>query len=306
MSKRVHSSKKGHGDYVGRPSRSKKRKPPTRSHKETAESASTSARSQSVDENVSSTSADKIRESIGSDGVPESDFKGYRILDLWFLLTFLQTLVKCKECDKDISFSESGVRGLGFRVDISCACGSKSVPSSKFVDKSFEINRRFQFAMRLLGVGYSGLRTFCGIMDLPSPISRQFYGILVTKIRDVCKSVAELFMKRAAAEELNITREKGPLADERGISVSGDGTWRTRGHTSLIGVASLIGFYLKKVLDVVIKSLFCKACETQQLRLEPGSEELLSWEEDHQEKCTINHSGSSGKMEVDAVTEMFM
>ena len=35
------------------------------------------------------------------------------------------------------------------------------------------------------------------------------------------------------------------------------------------------------------------------------TEEYNDWYESHQESCSINHSDSSGKMEVDAVIEMF-
>lgn len=36
-----------------------------------------------------------------------------------------------------------------------------------------------------------------------------------------------------------------------------------------------------------------------------NKDEYLEWYEDHQTECTANHKGSSGKMEVDGVIEMF-
>ena len=33
-----------------------------------------------------------------------------------------------------------------------------------FIGKAYEINRRIVFTMRLLGVGYEGIRKFCGFM----------------------------------------------------------------------------------------------------------------------------------------------
>ena len=35
------------------------------------------------------------------------------------------------------------------------------------------------------------------------------------------------------------------------------------------------------------------------------TEEYHEWKEKHREQCSANHKGSAGKMEVDAVTEMF-
>ncbi|GFV29050.1 hypothetical protein TNCV_4904231 [Trichonephila clavipes] len=46
------------------------------------------------------------------------------------------------------------------------------------------------------------------------------------------------------------------------FQVSGDGTWRTRGHTSLIGVCALIGADCGKVLDMEVMSSYCKGCDS--------------------------------------------
>ncbi|GFW45944.1 uncharacterized protein TNCV_4496631 [Trichonephila clavipes] len=45
------------------------------------------------------------------------------------------------------------------------------------------------------------------------------------------------------------------------ICVSGDGTWKTRGHTSRIGVCSAIGDVIGKVIDVAVLSSSCNGCE---------------------------------------------
>ncbi|GFW21329.1 uncharacterized protein TNCV_1531541 [Trichonephila clavipes] len=45
------------------------------------------------------------------------------------------------------------------------------------------------------------------------------------------------------------------------ICVSGDGTWKTRGHTSRIGVCNIIGDVTGKVIDIAVLSSYCKGCE---------------------------------------------
>jgi len=42
--------------------------------------------------------------------------------------------------------------------------------------------------------------------------------------------------------------------------MSGDGSWKKRGFTSLLGVVTLIGNLTGKVIDLVIKSSICKGC----------------------------------------------
>lgn len=94
--------------------------------------------------------------------------------------------------------------------------------------------------------------------------------------------------------------QEGNITDE---TVSGDGSWAKRGFTSLLGIVSLIGKYSNKVIDVIVKSKVCKACEKWVGK--ENTDEYLEWYEDHQTECTANHEGSSGKMEVDGVIEIF-
>lgn len=68
-------------------------------------------------------------------------------------------------------------------------------------------------------------------------------------------------------------------------------------------MTSLIGYYSGKIIDIVIKSAYCKLCETWKKKL--NTEEYNEWYEEHKNTCTANYSGSSGKMEVDSVVEMF-
>lgn len=88
----------------------------------------------------------------------------------------------------------------------------------------------------------------------------------------------------------------------RGLTVSGDGTWRKRGYSSLQGVTTLIGHYTGKVLDLLVKCAYCKQCEYWKTHADDFDE----WMETHKNECTANHVGSAGKMEVDAAKEMFM
>lgn len=59
----------------------------------------------------------------------------------------------------------------------------------------------------------------------------------------------------------------------------------------------------KKIIDINVKSSYCKQCEVW-IKKE-GTEEYDEWKEEHTNNCHLNHQGSAGKMEVDAVVEMF-
>ncbi|GFU19001.1 uncharacterized protein TNCV_2347721 [Trichonephila clavipes] len=71
-------------------------------------------------------------------------------------------------------------------------------------------------------------------MSLPNPVEQKSYDVINNKLSVVMKQVAEESMKRADVEE-------NSSSPDNLLTVSGDGTWKTRGHSSLIGVCTVIG-----------------------------------------------------------------
>ncbi|GFY18069.1 uncharacterized protein TNCV_3385601 [Trichonephila clavipes] len=87
-------------------------------------------------------------------------------------------------------------------------------------------------AMRCIGQGLESLKTFCAVMSLPNPVEQKSHDVINNKLSRVMKEVAEESMKMAAVEEYS-------SSPENLLTVSGDGTWKTRGHSSLIGVCTV-------------------------------------------------------------------
>lgn len=54
-----------------------------------------------------------------------------------------------------------------------------------------------------------------------------------------------------------------------------------------------------------MKSSFCQAYNLWNKKNEK-IDEYNDWYETHEEICSINHNGSASKMEIDAITEMFL
>ena len=182
-------------------------------------------------------------------------------------------------------------------------CPDSLINSTPYIENAYEINRRITFSMRAIGIGYSGLKLFCGLMDLFPPVAKSYFSTLDELIRESSRKIGEIVMKKAATEELKITQEKKVFEDEKGIAASGDGSWMKRGFTSLYGIVAMIGHETGKVIDAVIKSSYCKVCELWEKKV--GTAEYEDYVNEHWPECKANHDGSSGKMEPMGTIQMF-
>ncbi|GBN23147.1 hypothetical protein AVEN_71593-1 [Araneus ventricosus] len=88
--------------------------------------------------------------------------------------------------------------------------------------------------------------------------------------------------------------------------VSGDGTWKTRGHSSLVGVCTVIGAESGKVIDIDVTSSYCKSCEvSNKLYSDKSKSSYQQWQSHHANSCQKKHFGSEGKMEIEGIKKLF-
>lgn len=225
----------------------------------------------------------------------------YRIIEFVSVFAAISELAICKVCKRNLNFEESGTRGLGFKIAVKCACGTRFVDSGPLRNTGYEINHRIVFAMRLLGIGLQGFNLFVSLMDISKGLSKGTYDRVVQHIHECTKVMFDAMCLRVVEQEKkeNEKRET-PLLD---FKVSGNGSWKKRGFTSLYGVTTLIASFSGKVIDLVVKSSYCQACNAWKGKEQ--TEEFKNWYETHVEECSANHTGSAGKMEVDSIKEMF-
>ena len=184
-----------------------------------------------------------------------------RIINFVIVFSAIASFVKCAKCNSKISFGIVSERGLSFKISVVCdKCTFQYIPSCDFIKHSYEINRRFILAMRVIGVGYKGAKKFCGLIDFPPFLCKSTYCMILGQICEASKNMAQYFMKKACNKEidLNSTDSESKNTD---LTESGDGTWHKRGFLSLFGVTSLTGHFTGKIIDVLVKSSYCKACE---------------------------------------------
>lgn len=255
-----------------------------------------------ADDGGASTSAKKLKVT-DEYHVPKTEAVAYKIINFMTVFSTIASLVKCAKCNSKISFGIADERGLGFKISVVCdKCTPQYIRSCDLIKHSYEVNRRFILAMRVLGIGYKGAVKFCGLMDFPPFLYKRTYQIILKHIYEASKNMARYFTKKACTEEIDLNSTDSETKNTD-LIVSGDGTWHKRGFSSLFGVTSLIGNYTGKVIDVLVKSSYCKACECR--KNIKNTNEYKVWYNEHKNTCAANHEGSAGKMEVDAVIEMF-
>nr|XP_012143883.1 PREDICTED: uncharacterized protein LOC105662864 [Megachile rotundata] len=183
------------------------------------------------DESFASTSAKKLK-SQEEKYVPEDGTLQYALIDFFLVFSTLSTFVKCsnvinengedKVCNGKVNFKQCVKFGLGFKIVVECEkCQPRYILSCAKIGKSYEVNRRFIFVMRILGLGLAGCKKFCGLMDIScSFLNKSTYDFYVDKIHECAKMVAESLFFSAAKEEKKLTCEENDIQDTTDVTVS--------------------------------------------------------------------------------------
>ena len=116
----------------------------------------------------------------------KKNVEGFRLLDMVILDGFITTFAcpDCLECTLTVNENFTKTKGLSSFLSIECSnCQfSKGSYSSQTLTndkengmKPCEINYRAVYALRSVGVGYSGFERLCGFLNLPRPMTQKNY-----------------------------------------------------------------------------------------------------------------------------------
>ncbi|GFY31639.1 uncharacterized protein TNCV_4199501 [Trichonephila clavipes] len=89
------------------------------------------------------------------------------------------------------------------------------------------------------------------------------------------------------------------------MSVSYDGTWQKRGHTSNLGLEIIIDILSGLVLDFEVLSKYCHNCVVAGRDMGVDWAEFHIWQKGHTDECDKNFDGTSGAMEMHAALIMW-
>ncbi|XP_077500388.1 uncharacterized protein LOC144111119 [Amblyomma americanum] len=222
-------------------------------------------------------------------------------------LSALLENAKCQQCSQPGLSVQLGTRfGLAAQLELTCAlCGTVAKEWSsprKEGRRIFYVNLRAIQAVKSIGKGATALNDFWSIMNVSQRglYHKTFQKHLKSEFRLASETAAAKNFSDAVAAVRTVYSEMDPTFNNN-ITVVYDGTWLTRGHTSHIGVGTVIGFYTGLVLDCVVLSNRCHGCT---MGPKEGNDGYQEWKASHicQKK---NTDVKSGRMEVEASLILF-
>lgn len=219
------------------------------------------------------------------------------------------TSCKCTICGGNLTVRK-GERDFGLAVKFvaECAiCGDNvqgwSSPrvSGKAKLRPFVINILAERAMQSTGNGQTAMNDIFAAMNISERgmHNKTWQGHLKTKLVPAATDGAEKLMGTCAQLVRDLYRDLNINSPDN-IAISFDGTWMTRGHSSHIGVGTVIELYTGFVLDYVVLSNFCAGCARAPKEVDPAYQ---AWKEAH--ACQKNTDKKAGEMEVEAALILF-
>ena len=194
-------------------------------------------------------------------------------------------------------------RGFAFNLRVSCdhygTVFTEVQTSPKSSPHVFDVNRQVVASCLNAGIGLTSLEALCESMGMACMSCATFNGHL-TAIHKASKNSSTLNLSEAASKVKELYH---PSSDDYfDITVSYDGTWQKRGHTSKHGVGAVTAAKSGLILDYEVSSSFCHQCEKMK-HLDTAS--FNRWFVHHRLVCGKNHAGSSGAMEVEGAKKMW-
>ena len=171
----------------------------------------------------------------GEEAHISQDLHGYKLIDVDILNRNILSQLSCAFCHSEVNLSEIERKGLGSKFAFNFQnknCDRQQAFSSCPVMPAgnvsvYSVNRCSAFAMRCISGDLAELQTFCGVMDLPKPVSKVSFNKMDKTMNKAACSVQKQSMEDAAVIEHCLAEDIG---DVRDIEISVDGTYMTRGH----------------------------------------------------------------------------
>ncbi|CAN8031460.1 unnamed protein product [Ixodes persulcatus] len=129
---------------------------------------------------------------------------GFRLIDFDLLRSFLQEVVVCKKSNKGEIIIEQTIdrrSGLASCINVTCSeCDALNVleTSRRTAGNIFEVNKRFVYALRTCGKGWTTGCLICAVLNLPPPPTK--FASYNARLLDATTTFVSNSMTKAAEE----------------------------------------------------------------------------------------------------------
>ena len=238
---------------------------------------------------------------------------GSRLCSFHLIVGLISQLVCpiCKAGPLTLYEQPLGLGTVGFhsQLKVNCAtCGdsiARTHTSETLASRASITNVRAVASARNCGIGFSQLIKLFSGMNVPTPMHLRTYQRIAAKVHQASIIAMQGCFKAAVNKVREYYRQQNPTLTEQSvipISVSYDGSWHRRGHSSHHGVGTVIELETGLVIDTHIMSNFCIGCDKGPKSGDPSYD---AWLSAHKTLCQKNYSGSACAMEVEAAKVIF-
>ncbi|CAN8019459.1 unnamed protein product, partial [Ixodes persulcatus] len=229
------------------------------------------------------------------------------------IVNLLLRLTKCKACGGDVELRK-GDREYGLVVKLGLCCNICGDVASEWSSlrvegpnkiNPFEINVLAACAMQATGNGQTALNDIFATMNISHRglHNKTYQRYVKEKLNPATKRAAAKISSECATSVVTLYKHLC-YGSPNNIAVSYDGSWKRRGHCSHIGLGTVIELFSGFVLDQVVLSNFCLACEQGPKEGTAGYDEWKALHESSR-KCQKNTDCKAGQMEVEAALILF-
>ena len=222
------------------------------------------------------------------------------------------------ECAQtDVLRATSGKR-IGFAVVLHLICrecghdfggtySSPEVSTEKKKPSPFAVNDMTVIMFDRLRLGHTAMCEFSAIFGILPMYLKTFQKKEVRIIKETVEATDTMLKQSAAiVREMHLGLNPDfPADDPVPITVSFDGSWHKRGHTSMYGVAAVIEVMTGLVVDYVTLSSYCLSYSLKRTSLCDDVAAFDEWYVGYRNDCCINYHGSSNAMEVEAAKRLW-
>ncbi|CAN8029505.1 unnamed protein product [Ixodes persulcatus] len=240
--------------------------------------------------------------------LPQTDQASFTVVNSDSLNALMKS-VKCKIGGGDVKIGK-GKREYGLAVKLFLACTNCGDISSAWSSPRVNGDQRINpFAVNILAAGamQSTGNHQTALNDVFSAMNISHRGLHTKTWQDYMKKQLAPALARAAkelttecAQSVQGLYKELNLGNPGNIAVSCDWSWMTRGHLSHIGVGTTIELFTGFVLDYVVLSNFCAACERGPKQNDPSYQ---AWKDGH--ICQKTTDKKAREMEVEAGLILF-